>query len=88
MFDEGVMSDFQPLPYKDYKWIVADPRLLGGKLAIRGTRLSVSLILECLAGGMSLREIDDAFDSTFPHEALPEILKVACELSDSFHVAA
>jgi len=82
------MSDWQPVPYKDYKWIVADPRLLGGKLAIRGTRLSVSLILECLAAGMSLREIDDAFDSAFPHEALPEILKVASELADSFHVAA
>ena len=22
--------------YKDYRWIVADPQLLGGKLAIRG----------------------------------------------------
>jgi uncharacterized protein (DUF433 family) len=43
-------------------------------LAIRGTRLSVSLILECLAAGMSLEEIDDAFDSAFPHEALPEVL--------------
>jgi len=37
---------------------------------------------------MSLREIDDAFDSAFPHEALPEILRVASELADSFHVAA
>ena len=82
------MSDWQPASYKDYKWIVADPELLGGKLAIRGTRLSVSLILECLAGGMSLEEIDDAFDSAFPHEALPEVLKVASELAGSFHVAA
>ena len=42
--------------------MVADPQLLGGKLAIRGTRLSVSLILECLAGGISLEDIDQAFD--------------------------
>lgn len=56
---------------------MADPQLLGGKLAIRGTRLSVSLILECLAGGTSLEDIDDAFDRAFPHEALPEVLKVA-----------
>jgi len=82
------MSDWQPVPYKDYKWIVADPRLLGGKLAIRGTRLSVSLILECLAGAMSLEEIDEAFDRAFPHEALPEVLKLASELTNSFHVAA
>jgi uncharacterized protein (DUF433 family) len=76
------------MPYKDYQWIVADPQLLGGKLAIRGTRLSVSLILECLAGGMSLDDIDEAFDRTFPREALPEVLKVAAELTNSVHVAA
>jgi uncharacterized protein (DUF433 family) len=82
------MSDWQPAAYKDYRWIVADQQLLGGKLAIRGTRLSVSLILECLAGGMSLEDIDEAFDHAFPHEALPEALKVASELADSFHVVA
>ena len=82
------MSDWQVAPYKNYRWIVADERLLGGKLAIRGTRLSVSLILECLANGMSVEDIDRAFDDAFPHEALPEVLKVASELTDSFHVAA
>jgi uncharacterized protein (DUF433 family) len=82
------MSDRQPTQFKDYQWIVADPQFLGGKLAIRGTRLSVSLILECLASGMSLADIDDAFDRAFPHEALPEVLKVAAELTNSVHVAA
>ncbi len=82
------MSTWQPAPYKEYRWIVADPQLLGGTLAIRGTRLSVSLILECLSSGMSLVEIDEAFDHAFPHEALPEVLKVASELTGSFHVAA
>ena len=82
------MSDWQPAAYKDYRWIVADPQLLGGKLAIRGTRLSVSLILECLAAGMSMEEIDESFGNAFPHDALPEVLKVASELADSFHVAA
>jgi uncharacterized protein (DUF433 family) len=84
----GIMSDWQPAPYRDYQWIVADPQLLGGKLAIRGTRLSVSLILECLAAGMSLEDIDQAFDRAFPHEAMPEVLKVAAELTNSVHVAA
>jgi len=64
------------------------PTTLGGKLAIRGTRLSVALILESLANGMSLDEIDSAFDRAFPRQALPEVLKVASELTDSFHVAA
>ncbi len=82
------MQDCQPRPYKNYQWIVCDPRLLGGGLAVRGTRLSVSLILECLANGMTLDDIDESFDHTFPHEALPEVLKVAAELAASVHVAA
>ena len=73
------MPDWQPAPFKEYRWIVADPQLLGGKLAIRGTRLSVSLILECFAGGMSLDDIDQAFDHAFPHEALPEVMRVASD---------
>ena len=70
------------------RWIVADPHLLRGKLTIRGTRLSVSLILECLANGMSLDDIDESFDHAFPHEDLTEVLKIASELTGSFHVAA
>ncbi len=83
-----MMPEWKPAAYKDYRWIVADPELLGGKLTVRGTRLAVSLILECLAGGMSVEEINDSFDSAFPAEALPEVLKVASELTGSFHVAA
>ena len=82
------MHTFEPRAYKDYRWIVADPLLLGGTLAIRGTRLSVSLILECLANGMTLDDIDESFDRTFPHEALSEILKVASKLAGAVHVAA
>ena len=82
------MSDWQPRSFRDYEWIVADPDLLGGKLAIKGTRLSVALILECLANGMSVEDIDDAFHGAFPHQALPEVLRVASEFADAFHVAA
>ena len=82
------MSDWQPRRYKNYEWIVADPELLGGKLAIRGTRLSVALILECLSNGMSLDDIDGSFPNAFPPAALPEVLKVAAEFAGSFHVAA
>ena len=86
------MSDWQPTweprRYKDYVWIVADPELLGGKLAIRGTRLSVELILECLSNGMSLSDIDESFPNAFPHDALHEVLKVASEFAGRFHVAA
>jgi uncharacterized protein (DUF433 family) len=82
------MSDWQPAAYKDYQWIVADPDLLGGKLAIRGTRITVSLILECLANGMTLDDINEAYDDVLSQEALSEVLQVASKLTESFHVAA
>ena len=81
------MGDWVPTLYRDYKWIVRDPELLGGKLAIRGTRLSVSFVLACLAEGMSAEEIAQTY-APFQQEAIPEIMKVAAELLDSGHVAA
>lgn len=82
------MSDWQPAAYKEYRWIVSDPDLLGGKLAIRGTRLSVSLVLECLANGMTVDDMNAAYDNVIPPDALSEVLRVASELTESFHVAA
>lgn len=76
------------MAYKDYRLIVADPDLMGGKLAIRGTRISVSLFLECLANGMTLDDINEAYSSVLSPEALSEVLQVASELTESFHVAA
>lgn len=82
------MSGWQPTADQEYRWIVADPDLLGGKRAIRGTRLSVPLMLECLAHGMTLDDINGADDHPFPPEALSEVLQVASELTESFPVAA
>ena len=76
-----------PRPYRDFRWIVTDPDLLGGKLAIRGTRLSVSFILSCLADDMSVEEIVATYAS-FPREAIPEIMKLASEFLDAPNVAA
>lgn len=80
------MSDWKPAAYRNYKWIVRDPDLLGGKLAIRDTRLSVSFLLGCLAEGMGPEEIVETY-GPFPREALSEIMRVAAELLDSAHVA-
>lgn len=81
------MDDWEPARYRDYKWIVRDPELLGGKLAVRGTRLSVSFVLACLGERMSAKEIAQTY-GPLPPEAIPEIMKVAAELIDSGHVAA
>lgn len=50
--------------------------------------LSVSLILECLAAGMSSVNIEEAFGHAFPHEAMPGVLKAAAELTNFVHVVA
>ncbi len=73
--------------YKNYRWIVTDPDLLGGKLAIRGTRLSVSFLLACLAEGMTTEEVRTTYGS-FPEEALSEILRLASERLESPVTAA
>ncbi len=48
----------------DVKWrerIVADPEVLAGKPAIRGTRISVELILDRLAAGWTVDGLIDAY---------------------------
>lgn len=45
----------------DEKWIVSDRDHLGGKPRVQGTRISVAFLLECLASGMSVAEIVDAY---------------------------
>lgn len=72
------MEEWTPTAYRDYRWIIRDPDLLGGKLAIRGTRLSVSFVLACLAEGMSVEEIAESY-GPFPKEAIAEIMKVASD---------
>jgi len=42
-------------------WIVSDKEHLGGKPRVQGTRISVSFLLECLASGMTVPEIVDAY---------------------------
>lgn len=72
------MEEWTPTAYRDYRWIIRDPDLLGGKLAIRGTRLSVSFVLACLAEGMSAEEIAKTY-GPFPNEAIAEIMRVASD---------
>ena len=45
------------------KWIVADPEHLGGSPRVRGTRISIALILESLGAGMTIAELIDAYPS-------------------------
>jgi uncharacterized protein (DUF433 family) len=77
----------RPVNLENYHWIVSNPDIFGGKPVVRDTRLSVSFILGCLAEGMSPDEIDRTY-SPFPHQAIPEIMKLSSELLDRPDVAA
>lgn len=44
-------------------WIVADPDHLGGAPRVRDTRISVALLLEWLAAGMTIGEIAKEYPS-------------------------
>ena len=39
------------------RWIVSDPDHLGGSPRVRDTRISVTMLLECLASGMTIRGV-------------------------------
>lgn len=69
-------------PFKNFRWIVADPEWLSGKPAIRGTRFTVSFILSCFAQGMTVQDIETAYGE-LPHEAVAEIMIAAAELMDA-----
>ncbi len=43
--------------------IVSQPGVLGGKPVIRGTRISVAFILQCMASGMTV----EAILKEYPH---------------------
>jgi uncharacterized protein (DUF433 family) len=58
------------------EWIVADPGVLGGKPCIRGTRISVELVLELLASGASRDDIIAAYPH-LPVDGLQAALEYA-----------
>ena len=51
------------LAMKSTAWIVSDADHLGGKPRVRDTRVSVALLLEWLAAGMTIGEIAKEYPS-------------------------
>ena len=67
---------------------VPHPGLRRGLLSpARGTRLSASFILACLAEGMSYEDIVREY-SDFPRDSLAEVLRFAAAVTDRNDVAA
>jgi len=58
-----------------FRYIEVDPRVCGGKPVIKGTRVTVEVILESLANGWSVDEVAREFKIS--REAVLEALKYA-----------
>jgi uncharacterized protein (DUF433 family) len=58
--------------------IICDPDILNGKPIIRGTRISVALILQCLSSGMSREDILHGYP-TLTRKSLEAALEFAAQ---------
>jgi uncharacterized protein (DUF433 family) len=63
----------------DKNWIVSDKDHLGGKPRVRDTPISVAFLLECLASGMSVAELIDAYPTLTEHAVRGALRELAQE---------
>lgn len=66
--------------------IITDPTILGGKPIIAGTRISVELIMNFLAAGMSVEDILDEYKELTRAEVLGAIAFAAKLVSHSNNI--
>ncbi|UCH26813.1 MAG: DUF433 domain-containing protein [Trueperaceae bacterium] len=66
---------------KDLERITFNPRIMGGRACIRGMRITVSLILNLVANGMSANEIQGDYPY-LEEEDIRQALKYAAFLAD------
>ena len=65
----------------EFNRITFDPNVMGGKACIRGMRVTVSLILNLVANGMSSAEIIDAYPY-LEQDDIRQALKYAAWLTE------
>jgi uncharacterized protein (DUF433 family) len=65
-----------------FKYIISDPEILGGKPIIKGTRISVNLILEWIASGASISAIKKEFPH-LPEEGIREAILYAARFMET-----
>lgn len=57
--------------------IATNPDILAGKPIIAGTRISVELILDCMASGWSVDKVVDAYPHIAPEDVLAALATAA-----------
>ncbi|MGA1874982.1 MAG: DUF433 domain-containing protein [bacterium] len=68
------------------KRIVTNPKILGGKPIIKGTRLSVEFILELLASGMTIEEILEDYSHITSEDIYAVLEYAAHALKNDIHI--
>ena len=66
--------------------ITSDPNILGGKACIRGMRISVSLIVNLVANGMSVEEIIDEYPDLEPEDVQQALRYAAWAAEDTVYI--
>ena len=70
----------------DLDRITTNPNILGGKACIRGMRISVSLIVNLVANGMSTADIIDEYPDLQPEDIRQALQYAAWAAEDSLFV--
>lgn len=65
--------------------ITADPAMLGGMACIRGMRISVSLLVNLVANGMSVAEIVDEYPDLEPADIRQALQYAAWAAGDAIY---
>ena len=68
--------------------ITFDPNIMGGKACIRGMRITVSLILNLIANGMTIVEIIEAYPYLEPEDIQQTLRYAAWLAEESVHPVA
>ena len=66
----------------DFQYVIPDPEILGGKPIIKGPRISVELILEWIASGVSIKDIVEEFPH-LPDDGVQETVLYASRWMDN-----
>lgn len=68
--------------------VTFDPDVLGGKACIRGMRISVSLVVNLVANGMTIEEIIDEYPDLEPEDIRQALQYAAWTTEDVVYVPA
>ena len=66
--------------------ITSDPNILGGKACIRGMRISVSLVVNLVANGMTVEEILDEYPDLEAEDIRQALRYAAWTTDDILHL--